>query len=651
TSGYLGLLLIAAILGIVAIVEMTGVKRDSTILDAEYIPAAVVSSDIQSSVQDTMLNVRGYTMSEDKKYLDLANKSLVETRDNLKKAETLLAGAKHIDAMKEPMSKAKKSIDQYADLLKSTEAKIAEVGVVRGSMTKSAGALLASCTTYRDRLVGKGEAANAASKSSDNMDSMGAIMDVYSMMYEIRMSVWKSQALRDMQYLQASVKNFDEINKTVAGLKAKANNPTDLALLEKIADGNNAYKKDTSDFLTMWAALEDLAAQRLKAGDDAQNVVSDIAASGMKDTQKVANASVSALGTASNVMVSGLLIALLIGITLAVVITRSITKPLNRAIDVLTFGAGQVASASVQISASSQQLAEGATQQASSLQESSSALEELAGQSRGNTELAKGATNGAVQAQSAASEANHAMQETVTAMEGIKTSSSQISGIIKTIEEIAFQTNLLALNAAVEAARAGEHGKGFAVVAEEVRNLAQRSAVAAKDTAALIGTSVEQSHHGAEVVTKAASVINEILKLVGHVASNTREVTSASEGQSIGINQINDAVAQMDKVTQQVASNAEETASASEELSAQSQQMQAIVYDLAALVGNSKTGQNVQSKISRPRRSSIPMSPSSTSHLNVRVAEDSGYDAIKMHAPELAMAGKHGDSDLSDGGF
>ena len=110
TSGYLGLLFIAAILGIVAIVQMTGVKKDSTILSQEYIPAASLATGIEASVQETMLNMRGYCMSEDKKYLELATKSIAETQEGLKKADTLLAGAKNIDAMKEPMGKAKKIV-------------------------------------------------------------------------------------------------------------------------------------------------------------------------------------------------------------------------------------------------------------------------------------------------------------------------------------------------------------------------------------------------------------------------------------------------------------------------------------------------------------------------------------------------------------
>ena len=173
-----------------------------------------------------------------------------------------------------------------------------------------------------------------------------------------------------------------------------------------------------------------------------------------------------------------------------------------------------------------------------------------------------------------------------TAINEISGSSKQIANIIKVIDEIAFQTNLLALNAAVEAARAGEHGKGFAVVAEEVRNLAQRSASAAKDTAQLIEDSGKKVNVGVDLTKKVEASLKEIVKNVKKVTDLVNEIANASQEQSEGVGQVGQAISQMDQIIQQNAANAEETASASEELSAQANSLLSLVDKIAGEVGN-----------------------------------------------------------------
>ena len=275
-------------------------------------------------------------------------------------------------------------------------------------------------------------------------------------------------------------------------------------------------------------------------------------------------------------------------VILGTVITRSITKPINRIIAGLNEGADQVNDAAGQVSSASQQLAEGASEQASSLEETSSALEQMAAMTRTNAENANQANELTGQAREAAQGGNETMGRLNQAMSAINDSSGKISKIIKVIEEIAFQTNLLALNAAVEAARAGEHGKGFAVVADEVRNLAQRAAQAARETTGLIEESVNKAAEGTEVAGAVGKALGAIVGDVTKVADLVNGITKASEEQAQGVDQVNTAVSQMDKVTQQNASGAEESASAAEELSAQAATVKSMVEELATLVRGSR---------------------------------------------------------------
>ncbi len=281
------------------------------------------------------------------------------------------------------------------------------------------------------------------------------------------------------------------------------------------------------------------------------------------------------------------IISLIIGLTMSFILSRQIVKQLQGIIKKLNESSEQVASASSQLSASSQQLAEGSSEQAASIEETSSTLEEASSMIKQNSENTKQAAVLAGQTKASADKGNTEMQDMMESMTEIKKSSDQIAKIIKVIDEIAFQTNILALNAAVEAARAGDAGMGFAVVAEEVRNLAQRSAQAAKDTAAIIESNIEMSEKGVGISKMVAESLGEITLQAKKVNELMDEIAAASQEQTQGIMQINKAIVQMEKVTQQNAANAEESATASQQLNGQAANMKNVVRELTKLVSKS----------------------------------------------------------------
>ncbi len=278
------------------------------------------------------------------------------------------------------------------------------------------------------------------------------------------------------------------------------------------------------------------------------------------------------------------IVCLVLSIFLAYLIARSITKPIQKITNSLAEGGGQVAAASVQLSASAQQLSQGSAEQASAIEETSSTLQEAASMFQQNTVNTQQASQLSEQAKESADKGSAEMQAMMDAMEKIKKSSDEIAKIIKVIDDIAFQTNILALNAAIEAARAGEAGMGFAVVAEEVRNLAGRSAQAAKDTTAIIGTNIELSIEGVSVAQRVREALADITDQAKKVNELMNELAAASQEQAQGIEQVNKAMTQIESVTQQNAASAEESASAAEELTAQADSVKKIVAELSQLV-------------------------------------------------------------------
>jgi methyl-accepting chemotaxis protein len=327
--------------------------------------------------------------------------------------------------------------------------------------------------------------------------------------------------------------------------------------------------------------LMPLALQMSTAGERTVTLQQDM----LEKAAKSAESSVSRTRWTTIFMIG---LSLLVGVSVVYVV-RQINSGLRQAVAELGEGGKQTASAASQVAASSQSLAQGASEQAASIEETSASSEEINSMARKNSENSQAGAAEMVKAAQLVADANARLEQMAASMKDITDSSQKISKIIKVIDEIAFQTNILALNAAVEAARAGEAGMGFAVVAEEVRNLAQRSAQAAKDTATLIEESIEKSTIGSRNLDMVAEGIKTITASTTRVKTLVDEVNLGGHEQARGIEQISKAIIQMEQVTQKAAANAEESAAAAEELNAQSETLENVVERLAAMVGGGDT--------------------------------------------------------------
>ncbi|TNC78961.1 HAMP domain-containing protein [Janthinobacterium lividum] len=412
---------------------------------------------------------------------------------------------------------------------------------------------------------------------------------------EIQNDIGKSQLSAEEQALYQEVlstrKAYTEVRKNVF----KAKNAGDLELGKRLYEGDMGVKRDI--YLASLKKLEVLEAKLL-----------DESAAQIRSRYESGRLLLISLGVA----------AILLGIACAYWITRSITRPITRAVEVaeavsagdltshivvesrdetgqlmhalknmndkLVSIVGQVRAGTESISTASSEIAAGnldlssrTEEQASSLEETASSMEELTSTVKLNADNARSANQLAIDASQIASKGGVVVSEVVSTMGSINDSSRKIVDIISVIDAIAFQTNILALNAAVEAARAGEQGRGFAVVASEVRNLAQRSSAAAKEIKGLIDDSVQKVEAGSQLVDKAGRTMDEIVQSISHVTQIMNQITDASDEQRTGIEQVNRAIGQMDQVTQQNAALVEEAAAAAESMQEQAAKLAEVV--------------------------------------------------------------------------
>ncbi len=407
---------------------------------------------------------------------------------------------------------------------------------------------------------------------------------------------WQALATFDTA---AMIEAADGLNNLSTDAKNALQNATRPQDKETMATANRAVENVSGIF----RKIEGIWSQMLAKGEARVKIFTNLLATSSRVTEQYAKEmqgmttdSMRELAAVNFIQIIGVIAIVVLGLLVAYFLTRGITRPLNQIIDQLTDGSGALAKSADAIGASSKDLSEGATNQAASLEETSSALDQLTAMTRKNAENAKATDDTTRDTAAMVERGAESVRNMTSAMGEINDSSEKIGNIIKTIEGIAFQTNLLALNAAVEAARAGEAGKGFAVVADEVRNLAQRSAQAARDTNELIAGTVERVRNGSQISSAMEENFKGIEEGVHKAGKLVSEIASATNEQALGVEQINTSVAQMDRVTQATAQESQRTFEESQALNEEAGRMNEMVYRLTRLVHGQGAGRKAPSR-------------------------------------------------------
>ncbi len=685
-AGFGLLILISIMLGGLAVINMTSAGGNAHKMAEEYVPEVAIANEMERSARSVMLEIRGYQYTSEKKYLDLARKNLEAMRKALGQAKELSAKAPHLTKLKESVGKLEGKIAEWGVLVNDTEVKNEAIVSARAAMNEAAARFRKATQdfhkTQADLMIQEVSAGFATEKLVERARKVEMITEIVEAGNAVRVENWRSQALRDTKTMQEALKLFEVIDKKIAELQPISRVPANQLQLKDIQVSAQSYRQGLQSYITNWNAMLELEKKRIEVAYEAVNTTLELATGGMDNTKRLADESNAGLAVSTWVMIVGLIIAIILGVIVAIIIARGIVKPVQATVEAVgqaaegdfSFSVEQVylkrgdelgammrdvnqmadrlsttitevsqaaetvSSSASEISQGNQDLSERTQQQASAIEETASAVEQATSSIKQNAANAQQANQLAKKTRDMAQEGGAVLERTVTAMGAVTESSKKIAEIIGVVNEIAFQTNLLALNAAVEAARAGEAGRGFAVVAGEVRNLAGRSAQAAKEIQSLITDSVTKVEQGNDLVAESGRLLSDIIVNVQAVADTIGEISAASQEQATGIDEINKAVTQMDQAVQQNAALVEEAASASENMAAAAEELRSQMRQFKARGSMSGPTKSLPSPAPRPAAPRLP------------AAKPAARPAAKPAAKAASAAKKPAKDDFFDSG-
>ena len=586
--GYLSLIVILVLFATYTCVKLRKVANDSEQLSGAYVPQSQALAMLERAVMDTSRSIASYANSGLEHDKIEAQENMSAIKASLAKAGTLASEQVLLADLKTIVANAQGDANQAESKFGDLVTAISKIQEARKKMDVSAQAFMKNCYDYLDSqkqsLASEIKSSSDATTLSERVEKSNRMNEVIDIGNALRISNFKAQALKDQKIINDKLTDFDKIKEITSTLRGITRKAADLAALDTIASSAMDYKKNLEQLLKEEKEVEEIS-NTVQAAILRIETMSDKSTDkGMAMTLEKSQSTMDVVSSTSKFLILGSIIGVIFAAAIAAYIVKQIVSVLLGISESMDSGASQVSSAAGQICSTSQQLAEGATEQASAIEETSASIEEVTSMSKQNAETAGEAARITELVNSLCEAGSHSMDTMGYAMNAIRKAADETAEIINTIDEIAFQTNLLALNAAVEAARAGDAGKGFAVVAEEVRNLAHRSATAAKDTAEKIKRSSDLAEDGVNVTMKVAKSLNEIRDNSVKASSLVKSIAVASTEQSTGLSHVAIAMSQLDKVGQQSSAAAEESAAAGEQLFSQSRTMQASVNQLMAMV-------------------------------------------------------------------
>ncbi len=605
--------------------QLETTKDQILYVDQELVPESNIFARLSTDATAAGLNYYSYSYNNFDKDFDQGNANIKSTQQGLTEMEALLARANptHMPAARKLVPELKAHVQALTGKSLELKACLAEIDgfreQVRARITKMEGIL----NDLHEEVMGDLQNSFLAGNEKDDMppvvqrrfarvDFLDSLSDG---LVKGQMHFWEAQSNFGQVADEIFNNSIAVMNETGKRALDYANSPaigtravtkqSFLNLVEEI----RLYSQDIAQFASLWTKSDSITTEintiSASITTGANNMSNAAATAVLDQTNSITSATmyITSLVNRSALMAWVILaVSVAVGLCMAVFITRSITNPVNRVIERLTAAESALATASSDIGSASHELADGASEQAAAVEQTSSALEEMASMTRQNADNAQMTNEKTQSTTQLVTDGSASMRAMSDAMTEISDKADKISQIIKTIEDISFQTNLLALNAAVEAARAGEAGKGFAVVADEVRNLSQRSAQAARDTSELITGTVESVRNGSAIADKLSSAFSGIESGIRDISDLIAQIASATDEQAQGVDQVNTAMAQMDKVIQQNAANAATTASSSNVLGEPVTHLRGDIGSLLSIVNGTRRNQKRLASQAQPPR-------------------------------------------------